>query len=152
MVFEGLFRPDLGPGQARARAGPGPGRARARPGPGRARAAARAGPGPGRARAAAFGRGRKLHFRVTCGEIFFSENDPEKMTCCIKERLNQPFPQKLTLYGCFEALDLSRQIRIEIPLLGVVRMLPDLPSCPRFFQKPPPKKPRTTGCHARRGL
>ena len=33
MVFEGLFRPDLGPGQARA--GLGPGQARAGLGPGR---------------------------------------------------------------------------------------------------------------------
>ena len=64
IVFEGLFRPDLGPG--RAGAGPGPGRTQA--GPGRARA----GPGLGRARAAAFGRSRKLSLRVDVfGEIFF---------------------------------------------------------------------------------
>ena len=41
---------------------------------------------------------------------------------------NLAFPQKWSFYGCFEALHLSRQIRIEIPLLGLVRMPPDLPS------------------------
>ena len=55
VVFEGLFRPDLGPG--RAGLGPGSGRAGL-------------GPDPGRARAAAFG--RKLCLRVDIfGEIFF---------------------------------------------------------------------------------
>ena len=86
----------------------------------------------------------------------------------------------MTFHSCFEALDLSRQIRIEIPLMGEVRMPPDLPSRPSFFQKTSSKKapndglscpqgplnfsqmtsgkndleqkPRATGCHARRGL
>ena len=56
IVFESLFRPGLGPGQARA--GPG----RARPGPGWILA---------RPTGGAFGRGRKLSGPPILGNIFF---------------------------------------------------------------------------------
>ena len=57
--------------------------------------------------AAAFGRGRKLSLRPL-GDFFLQKMTLKNWHTFSKSMRNQHFPQTLTFYSCFEALDLSK--------------------------------------------